>query len=84
MLKPVLADKTCQTPPTLYQEDTEAFQKIMEQNAHKLEVSLKQLELVCNKLQQEKEITEKELDETKENLAYYCKRVKELDLEVVK
>jgi DNA repair exonuclease SbcCD ATPase subunit len=74
--------KTCQTPPTLYQEDTEKFQKIMEENTYRLEASCKQLEMVCTNLQNEKEMTEKELDEAKENVEFLCKRVKDLEIEM--
>ncbi|KAJ3662990.1 hypothetical protein Zmor_007303 [Zophobas morio] len=74
--------KICQTPPTLYQEDTERFQKIMEENTYRLETSCRQLEMVCSNLQNEKEMTEKELDEAKENVEMLCKKVKELEEEI--
>ncbi|XP_008190978.1 myosin heavy chain, clone 203 isoform X2 [Tribolium castaneum] len=76
------AAKTCQTPPTLYQEDTEKFQKIMEENTYRLEASCKQLEIVCTNLQNEKELTEKELDQARENVEMLCGRVKELEIEM--
>ncbi|XP_044269179.1 centrosomal protein of 120 kDa-like [Tribolium madens] len=76
------ATKTCQTPPTLYQEDTEKFQKIMEENTYRLEASCKQLEIVCTNLQNEKELTEKELDQARENVEMLCGRVKELEIEM--
>ncbi|RZB39809.1 intracellular protein transport protein USO1-like [Asbolus verrucosus] len=77
-----MSNKSCQTPPTLYQEDTEKFQKIMEEYTYGLEASCRQLEIMCTNLQSEKEMTEKELDETRENVEFLCKRVKELELEM--
>jgi HPt (histidine-containing phosphotransfer) domain-containing protein len=55
----------------------------MEENTYRLEASCKQLEMVCTNLQNEKEMTEKELDEAKENVEFLCKRVKDLEIEMV-
>lgn len=54
----------------------------MEENTYRLEASCKQLELVCTNLQTEKEMTEKELDEARENVEMLCRRVKELEIEM--
>ena len=55
----------------------------MEENTYRLETSCRQLEMVCSNLQNEKEMTEKELDEAKENVEMLCKKVKELEEEIV-
>lgn len=51
----------------------------MEDNTVRLEASCRQLEVVCTNLQAEKDITERDLEEARENVEYLSKRIEELE-----
>lgn len=70
-----MISKSCQTSPTLSQDDTERFQKIIEDNT----ACCRQLEVTCMSLQAEKDIIEKDLEEARENVQYLSKRILELE-----